>query len=157
MFKPLAKKFAQSAILKSGRLLWKQNQKDINLPLKKLEKIIIGMYLITNDYVEGLFPPTFNDQQKAYEAEIAYRFSLPGVSVSSARDSEMRKPFWFGKYGSLVVQKTPEILAVQEVSGWQGVGKRSRLMRCSSCPTQSHHYVSSSPISSTARAAQSMD
>ena len=92
----LTKNIARSEILQKSHLLWEKNQKNWGLPLSKLDKLLLGIYLILNDYSEGTFPPTFTDQQKAYEAEINSLFSLPGVSFSEAVDADMRKPFWFG-------------------------------------------------------------
>ena len=87
---------AYSPVLKSGRNLWERNQSDWNLPLSKFQKLMVGGHLILKDYADGIFPPTFTDQQKAYDAEIAYRESLPGRALADVRDLEMRKPFWYG-------------------------------------------------------------
>lgn len=95
----IAKAISQFSIFNQYHSLWQKNQTDINLNLHKFEKIMVGIYLILTDYSNGLFPPTFNDQQKAYQAEINYRFFLPNVSALQAQESGMRKPFAFGKHG----------------------------------------------------------
>lgn len=80
-----------------GHRLWEANQKAWDLPLTKLDKLQVGLYLILQDYVTGRFPPTFPDQQLAYEAERAVRHVLPGVTESEFELSDMRKPFWIGQ------------------------------------------------------------
>ena len=84
---------ANSPFLAPARKLWAANQHNWNLPLSKSEKALVGCYLILHDYANRRFPPTFDDQQRAYDAEIAYRFSLPGLDVAEVTDSLMRKPF----------------------------------------------------------------
>lgn len=74
---------------------WQANQHDSWLKLSKAEKIFVGSYLILLHYSQGIFPPTFDDQQKVYENEKKYRESMPGVSFEQALDSVKRKPFWF--------------------------------------------------------------
>jgi 2-polyprenyl-3-methyl-5-hydroxy-6-metoxy-1,4-benzoquinol methylase len=95
--RPLAKILARSPILTRGRRLWDANERDWNLPLSKFDKIMAGVYIILHDYSQGHFPPTFNDQQKAYDAEVNYRFSLTGFAPTDYYDASMRKPFVFGK------------------------------------------------------------
>ncbi len=92
----LAKTISSSVFLSKGRSLWELNQQNWELPLTKIEKLLVGMYVILEDYSQGKFPPRFDDQKLAHEAEIAYRFSLPGLTESDVAESELRKPFWFG-------------------------------------------------------------
>lgn len=99
MFKQIAKIALKAQFFKKVQMLWIKNQKNFHLYLSKREKLFVGIYLIIKDYAEGIFPPTFDDQKKAYDAEINYRFSLPGVSVQEFTDGAMRKPFWFGNTG----------------------------------------------------------
>ncbi|KAM3110054.1 class I SAM-dependent methyltransferase [Phormidesmis sp. 146-33] len=95
----LVKTISRSTLLSRGRNLWTLNQQDWNLPLTRIEKLLIGAYLILDDYSRGEFPPKFNDEKTTHDAEIAYRFSLPEVTASEVAESELRKPFWFG-YGT---------------------------------------------------------
>lgn len=90
----LAGLLANSFLLGRGRRLFHQNLKDWNLPLSKIDKLMTGGYIILKDYSEGLFPPTFADQAKAYEAEITYYEAMPGVSLAENMEAHMRKPFW---------------------------------------------------------------
>ncbi|WP_009632514.1 class I SAM-dependent methyltransferase [Synechocystis sp. PCC 7509] len=92
----LAKTLSSSVFLSRGRSLWELNQQNWELPLTKIEKLLVGMYVILEDYSQGKFPPRFDDQKLAHDAEIAYRFSLPGLTEFDVADSEIRKPFWFG-------------------------------------------------------------
>ena len=62
--------------------------------MRKFEKLLAGGYVILEDYHRGIFPPTFQDQAKAYAAEIAYRTRLPGQGLEEIRRGELRKPFW---------------------------------------------------------------
>jgi 2-polyprenyl-3-methyl-5-hydroxy-6-metoxy-1,4-benzoquinol methylase len=90
---------ARSPLLRRGKNLWSENSRNWVLRLSKLDKVAVGLWLILEDYSKGLFPPTFSDQQKAYEAEKNYRFSLPGITAAQVEDDGMMKPFWFGKTG----------------------------------------------------------
>ncbi len=92
----LAKRISSSVFLSRGRSLWELNQQNWELPLTKVEKLLVGLYVILEDYSQGKFPPKFDDRKMAHDAEIAYRFSLPGLTESDVADSEIRKPFWFG-------------------------------------------------------------
>lgn len=110
----IAKGIARSKFLQRGRLLWEKNQTNFGLPLSKLDKLMVGIYLIINDYSDGKFPPSFNDQKTAYEAEINYYFSLPGVSANEAIDSGMRKPFWFGERNTQYLKDFLELVSIFE-------------------------------------------
>lgn len=92
----LAGWLADSVFLRSGRTLFEQNSKDWSMPLSKLQKLQAGGYVILRDYSRGLFPPRYNDRQLAYQAEIDYQKSLPGMTPESVALSNMQKPFWYG-------------------------------------------------------------
>jgi 2-polyprenyl-3-methyl-5-hydroxy-6-metoxy-1,4-benzoquinol methylase len=94
MTRTLARKLARSPFFSRGRRLFEQNRREWNLPLSKFDKLLAGTYLILEDYSQGLFPPKFEDQAKAYAAEVAYRAGQPGVSFEQMRTGELRKPFW---------------------------------------------------------------
>lgn len=94
---PLARILANSPVFHRAQSLWQLNQQDWNLPLSKLDKLLVGVHLILQDYAQGQFPPTYQDQQAAYDAEINYKFSLPGCAAAEVTESLLRKPFWFGK------------------------------------------------------------
>ncbi|MGD1089270.1 MAG: class I SAM-dependent methyltransferase [Verrucomicrobiota bacterium] len=96
MTRTLAGRLAQSLFLSRGKRLFEQNSRNWELPLSKFDKLFIGCYVILEDYSRGLFPPKFEDQAKAYAGEIAYRTGLPGLNLEAIRQTELRKPFWFG-------------------------------------------------------------
>lgn len=90
---------ANSVLLRRGKALFADNATNWELPLSKSDKLWTGSWLILDDYSRGIFPPTFLDQQTAYQAEKNYRFSIPGMSVEQMVHGNMTKPFWFGKGG----------------------------------------------------------
>lgn len=96
MTRTTAKLLARSPFFSKGRQLYEQNRREWSHPFSKWEKLQIGAYLILEDYSQGLFPPRFEDQAKAYAMEINYRSHLPGMSLEATRQTELRKPFWFG-------------------------------------------------------------
>ena len=55
--------------------------------------------MILRDFGNGLFPPTFTDQQMAYSAEIDYHLSLPGMVADNVSDAGLRKLFRDGYLG----------------------------------------------------------
>jgi 2-polyprenyl-3-methyl-5-hydroxy-6-metoxy-1,4-benzoquinol methylase len=97
MIRRISRALAHSPALARGRRLWNSNQTNWQQPLTKVDKLLAGIYIILEDTAKGQFPPTFSDQQKAYDAEIAYRHSLPGLNADDVATAEMRKPFWFGR------------------------------------------------------------
>lgn len=101
LFQKAAGALANSPLLRRGKNLFAENLKNWNLPLSKFGKLQAGSWLILDDYSKGTFPPTFPDQQKAYQAEKDYRFSIPGMSVEQVTHNSMTKPFWFGKIGRI--------------------------------------------------------
>ncbi len=92
----IAETLSRLPLLRRGQTLWHQNQKDWNLPLSRWDKIQVGVYLILVDYSQGLFPPTFPDQQRAYQNEINYHKAVPGLKPEDVAAADLRKPFWFG-------------------------------------------------------------
>lgn len=88
---------ADSPVFRRGKALYAENSRNWNTPLSKADKLWSGIWLILNDYSRGIFPPQFLDQQKAYEAERQYRFSLPGMTPAEVVRSAMAKPFWYDK------------------------------------------------------------
>ena len=99
----LAQKVAESPLLRRGKALWEQNQRNWNLPLSKTEKLLTGTYVILSDYSRGRFPPTFGDQQTVYDLERAAR-TLPGLSSAEANDAAQRKPFWYHPLGCMYLR-----------------------------------------------------
>src|SRR6266496_313823 len=93
---------SSSFLLSEGRELFELNSRKWTLTLSKWGKLMAGCYIILKDYSEGRFPPTFDDQSKAYQAEVDYNESLPGIGFAEHQQSHMRKPFWgpevFRKY-----------------------------------------------------------
>jgi 2-polyprenyl-3-methyl-5-hydroxy-6-metoxy-1,4-benzoquinol methylase len=90
---------ADSVLLRRGKKLFAENSHNWSLPLSKFDKLWAGAWLILNDYSNGIFPPTFPDQQKAYQAEKNYRFALPGMTTAEVIHSSAIKPFWFNAHG----------------------------------------------------------
>lgn len=92
--------------------MYAQNTGNFNLPLSKTDKIWAGAYIILQDYANGLFPPQFEDQARAYQAEIEYLDSRPGTDRDAEIEMLMRKPFWgsewflkySGQFGLLVAE-----------------------------------------------------
>ncbi|MBM3824645.1 MAG: class I SAM-dependent methyltransferase [Verrucomicrobia bacterium] len=89
-----AHRLAESFLLAPGKRLFQANQQNYNLPLSKLGKLQAGGYAILRDYADGLFPPTFDDQARAYQAEISFYDAMAGASKQANLDAHRRKPFW---------------------------------------------------------------
>src|SRR6266536_1122043 len=85
---------SSSFLLSKGRTLFELNSRKWGLPMSKWEKLMAGCYIILKDFSEGRFPPTFDDQARAYQAEMDYNESLPGVSLEEHQLAHLRKPFW---------------------------------------------------------------
>ena len=94
--KPFAKKLAASGLFARARRLLEENEKDWNLPLTKLQKLMVGSYMILRDYSTGDFPPTFENETSTFDAEKDYYRTLTekGKDIAALRTSDMRKPFW---------------------------------------------------------------
>src|SRR5947208_13645368 len=84
------------------RRLFDANSHCWNMPMTKWDKLLAGGYIILKDFSKGRFPPTFDDQAKAYQAEIDYYLATPGQSLETNVEGHARKPFWgpevFAKY-----------------------------------------------------------
>lgn len=85
---------SQAPWFRTTARLWETNQRDWNLPLSKWQKLMVGTYLVLQDYANGVFPPIFDDREEAYRAEIEYFRSQPGVEEEVALENNLRKPFW---------------------------------------------------------------
>jgi 2-polyprenyl-3-methyl-5-hydroxy-6-metoxy-1,4-benzoquinol methylase len=85
---------ASSFLLRRGRALWEKNARDWNYPMSKFDKLWCGGYLIASDFSAGTFPPKFEDQARAYQNEIDYHTSLPGLELAQTQRSQITKPFW---------------------------------------------------------------
>jgi 2-polyprenyl-3-methyl-5-hydroxy-6-metoxy-1,4-benzoquinol methylase len=94
MLRRIARACSSSFLMRRGRKLWEQNAKDWNFPLSKADKLWCGGYLIASDYAAGQFPPRFEDQARAYQNEIDYHSSLPGLDLAQMQRSQITKPFW---------------------------------------------------------------
>lgn len=90
----LASLLASSFLLRKGHNLWEANSTHWSLSLSKWEKLLCGGYIILSDYAEGFFPPSFEDQARAYQHEIDYNASLPGQSLVQSQRAHATKPFW---------------------------------------------------------------
>ena len=102
--KKVAGLVAGSPVLARARRLHDLNVQTFHLPLSKADKMLVGGYMVLRDWAVGEFPPRFEDQTKAYQAEIDCSQSLAGATVAQAQEWEMRKPFWdaasFCKYST---------------------------------------------------------
>ena len=47
-----------------------------------------------HDFAAGSFPPRFENQAEAYQNEIDYDLSLPGMDLADVQKSGATKPFW---------------------------------------------------------------
>jgi len=108
---------ASSFLCRKGRRLWEANSAHWNYGLSKLEKLWCGGYIILSDYAEGIFPPRFEDQTKAYENEINYDASLPGVTLQEAQRSLSTKPFWNARACSKYLAEFCRIYSLLEDRG----------------------------------------
>jgi cyclopropane fatty-acyl-phospholipid synthase-like methyltransferase len=75
---------------------------------------MVGSYVILEDFANGVFPPKFDDQQQAYENEIAYGTALPGLTQESMELSEMTKPYWFGPAAHRYLQGFLKLVSLLE-------------------------------------------
>ena len=132
---------SQSALLRRGRELWASNQKNWSLPLSKWEKLQIGIQLIFKDYSEGIFPPTFADQQQAYQNEINYRFAMPGVELQEIATAEMRKPFWFGRGVHLYLKSFLKLTSLLEQAH---IGPPAKLLELGGGPGWTAEFLAQS-------------
>src|SRR5512142_1033407 len=57
ILRPLARNLASSWLFRRARSLWQRNQHDVLMPLSRLDKLLVGTYLILRDLGEGRFPP----------------------------------------------------------------------------------------------------
>ena len=98
IMKIIAKNIVKSPFFFHARKLLDNNALDWNFPLSKLEKLMVGCYLILRDYSEGNFPPKLLEEQTTFDGENAYYETLQtlGMSLDELRNGEMRKPFWHG-------------------------------------------------------------
>jgi SAM-dependent methyltransferase len=94
LLKSVAGLVAASPLLARARRLHDLNVQTFHLRLSKVDKALVGGYMVLRDYAVDAFPPTFEDQAKAYQAEIDLSQSLPGLTVAQVQESDTRKPFW---------------------------------------------------------------
>jgi hypothetical protein len=80
ILKSLCRLFSSSFVFNSARDTWEKNKQNLGLPLSKLEKIYVGVYLILNDYSLGIFPPKF-EQVELYNNETDYSKSLSEQAI----------------------------------------------------------------------------
>lgn len=106
-----------------GRRLMEANFQDYHLPMGKMAKVLAGTWLILRDHADGLFPPTFEDQQKAYLGEIQYFASIPGAARERMIADHVVKPFWngdsFGRYSADLAR----LMRILEELGVPGDGR----------------------------------
>lgn len=103
-----ARSVSASILFSRARRLHDLNRQNWNLPLSKMDKLLVGSYMILRDFSVGEFPPRFENEAAAYKAEIDYAESLPGLTLAQVKESSMRKPFWmaasFRTYGNNLIR-----------------------------------------------------
>ncbi len=102
-----------------------RNFASFHLPLSTFEKVAAGSWLILRDYSDGLFPPTFADQQAAYQAEMDYYGSMSGVSREEVIAGHVVKPFWSPAWFS---RYSREFVRLWRVLGGLGLKPGQRLL-----------------------------
>jgi SAM-dependent methyltransferase len=117
MWRRLARRLADSFLLRRGARLWRANQQDWSLPLSKWDKVLSGAYVILNDYAEGELRLAFPDRGATYAGEVGFRRALPGVDLNETAQVEMRKPFWYGRPGRRYLQQFSELCRAFERLG----------------------------------------
>jgi 2-polyprenyl-3-methyl-5-hydroxy-6-metoxy-1,4-benzoquinol methylase len=99
---------ASSFLFARGKRLFEANRRCWNLSMTKWDKLLAGGYIILKDFAAGRFPPEFDDQAKAYQAEIDFYLSTPGQSLKTNVELHCRKPFWgpqgFAEYSAKFVK-----------------------------------------------------
>ncbi len=85
---------AASFLFGRARALYEENRLHWNMPLNKWQKLYVGTYMILRDYAQGVFPPVFEDQQKAYQAEMDKLKNLEGTTLEIQQTAVLTKPFW---------------------------------------------------------------
>ena len=113
----IAGALAGSPLLRRNEAIFAENLKNWYLPLSKAGKLKLGLWLILHDYSRGIFPPHFLDQQKAYQAEKDYRFSIPGVMATDVSHSNMTKPFWPGIALQMYLKDFSQVVRCLEMTG----------------------------------------
>jgi len=108
---------ARSPLLRRNEVLFAENLRQWYLPLPKLGKLKLGLWLILNDYSRGIFPPHFLDQQIAYQAEKDYRFSIPGITAAEVSRNNMTKPFWAGSLMQAYLEHFCRLVRCLELAG----------------------------------------
>lgn len=108
---------AESPLFRRGKRLFAENERTWNMPLTKFDKLWAGVWLILSDYSKGQFPPTFTDQQKAYQAEKNYRTALAGVTAEAFTEAHQAKPFWFGSAVRAHLSDFIRLTALLETAG----------------------------------------
>ena len=85
--------------------------------MTKWDKLLAGGYLILKDISTGRFPPQFEDQAKAYQAEIDFYLSTPGQNLKTNLEAHDRKPFWGSKGFADYSAKFVKLLRIFETIG----------------------------------------
>lgn len=90
----LSGSIASSFLFARARPLYERNLTNWNMPLSKFQKLQVGLFMILRDYADGSFPPVFEDQQKAYQAEMDKLKKLEGTTLEVQQAAVLSKPFW---------------------------------------------------------------
>jgi len=94
--KKIATSLSKSFLFGNARVLFERNRQQWDYPLTKWQKLAVGIYMILRDYGDGKFPPKYDNEAKAHEAEEATEKTLQTLGMDSKRlrGIELSKPFW---------------------------------------------------------------
>lgn len=88
----------RSPLGRAGERLWRRNEADFLMPLTKLQKLLVTVYLVAKDSRDGRFPPRPVDSiDEAHAREREYLDRLAGATREEMDRMGLRKPFWGGK------------------------------------------------------------
>lgn len=138
MLQKLAGAVADSVLFAPARKLWEANSKNWSMPLSKADKLLTGGYLILSDYRDGIFPPQFEDQAKAYAAEINYHKSLPGHSSEQVFHFHATKPFCGARGTRLHLS---HYIRIQEALESRGVTPPQRILELGCGPGWTSEFL----------------
>ncbi|MGC2695503.1 MAG: class I SAM-dependent methyltransferase [Candidatus Angelobacter sp.] len=83
-----------SSLLSGTRDLWEENRINSHMPLNKIQKAKLGLFLVLRDWSTGDFPPVF-DRESAWENERNYTHAMSGLTGEQVIGLNNIKPFHF--------------------------------------------------------------
>ena len=79
--------------VESMKNLWERNLANSHISLSKLQKAKLGIYLICRDWMNGQFPPHFEDRTAVWKNECNYSRSFSGITHDDVVILGNSKPF----------------------------------------------------------------